>query len=52
MHKMPLRRFTDKIRLIADEAWSLGYKELSDELHELARKAEKLRKEKFYNDRY
>ena len=47
MKTIPRRRFTDKIRLIADEAHERGYEELCMELHELARKAEKLREDEY-----
>jgi len=40
------RRLTDKIRLLADELWERGEKELSTDVHEIARKAEAARKSK------
>lgn len=34
------RRYTDKIRYIADLAWAHGEKEMSERLHAIAREAE------------
>lgn len=42
--KMPRRRLTDKVRELADIAWARGNKELANELHSVARKAELERK--------
>lgn len=44
MQKMPKRRFTDKIRELADAAWDRGDKGLATNLHSVARKAEEERK--------
>lgn len=43
--KFPSRRLTDKVRELADIAWARGKKDLANELHEVARKAEIERKD-------
>jgi len=50
MEKIPKRRFTDKIRLLADEAWELNYKNVSEALHAVARIAEKEREDRYARD--
>jgi hypothetical protein len=45
MKKVPMRRFTDTIRLMADAAFARGSRETGADLHEVARKAEALRGE-------
>lgn len=45
---MKFRRFSDSLRLLADEAWAKGRKELAEELHEKAREVER---EKVENER-
>ncbi len=42
---MIYKRWTDKIRILADEMWEAGKKEISNDLHAVAVKAEKERKE-------
>lgn len=37
--KRPMRRLSDRLRLIADEVWDRGDKELSSHLHQCARDA-------------
>jgi hypothetical protein len=37
------RRFSDRVRLLADEAWAEGRKEVAEDLHDLARAVEKQR---------
>lgn len=46
MKKMPRRRFTDRIRELADRLWERGDKEGATEMHALAAKKEEERKER------
>lgn len=39
----PYRRLSDRIRLLADRAWSQGDKQLGTQLHDLARRKEEKR---------
>jgi hypothetical protein len=45
------RRWTDKIRMLADELWKAGKKEIAGDLHEVARKAEKEREDEYNKNR-
>jgi hypothetical protein len=43
--KMKFRRYTDRIRLLADELWDAGYKEVAQTLHIVAAEEEARRRE-------
>lgn len=47
MKKAPRRRYTDRLRELADRLWDRGEKEEATEMHDLARKAEELRAKEF-----
>lgn len=43
MRKFPMRRVSDRIRLLADELWARGDKDDSTRLHNAARQLEEKR---------
>ena len=42
--KAPKRRWTDRIRALADDLWELGRKKESEDMHDYARKKERERR--------